>query len=155
MLSVKYGHWSYMGIFNCFYVFSVYLEGFWRVKYIYMACISHSACDIKLKYVRISFQVICRTWQTAHKMKSQRGPLGPGDSDNDNLRIKRYIAKYTINPAIANGIAEFVGSVEVLYLLCCFNFLFSLGVDCIHNRSEPPHLKQIGSKSIGTRFYDP
>lgn len=58
-------------------------------------------------------EVICRTWQTAHKMKSQRGPLGPADSDNDNLRIKRYIAKYTINAAIANGIAEFVGSVEV------------------------------------------
>ena len=49
-------------------------------------------------------------------MKSQRGPIGPGGSDNDNLRIKRYVAKYTINPAIANGIAEFVGSVEVCNL---------------------------------------
>ncbi|GLT30141.1 hypothetical protein SLA2020_049590 [Shorea laevis] len=58
-------------------------------------------------------EVICRTWQTAHKMKSQRGPIGPGGSDNDNLRIKRYIAKYTINPAIANGFAKFVGSIEV------------------------------------------
>ncbi|KAJ0094306.1 hypothetical protein Patl1_16892 [Pistacia atlantica] len=57
--------------------------------------------------------VICRTWQTAHKMKSQRGPIGPSASDNDNLRIKRYIAKYTINPAIANGFSQFVGSVEV------------------------------------------
>ncbi|KAJ6351477.1 hypothetical protein OIU78_007405 [Salix suchowensis] len=58
-------------------------------------------------------EVICRTWQTAHKMKSQRGLIGPDGSDNDNFRIRRYIAKYTINPAIANGFAEFVGSVEV------------------------------------------
>lgn len=46
-------------------------------------------------------------------MKSQRGLIGPDGSDNDNFRIRRYIAKYTINPAIANGFAEFVGSVEV------------------------------------------
>ncbi|KAI9390410.1 hypothetical protein POPTR_008G177900v4 [Populus trichocarpa] len=58
-------------------------------------------------------EVISRTWQTAHKMKSQRGLIGPGGSDNDNFRIRRYIAKYTINPAIANGLAKFVGSVEV------------------------------------------
>ncbi|WRX15362.1 Urease [Theobroma cacao] len=58
-------------------------------------------------------EVISRTWQTAHKMKSQRGPIGPSGSDSDNIRIKRYVAKYTINPAIANGIAEFVGSAEV------------------------------------------
>lgn len=58
-------------------------------------------------------QVICRTWQTAHKMKVERGPLAPSDNDNDNFRIKRYIAKYTINPAIANGFANYVGSVEV------------------------------------------
>ncbi|KAJ8758884.1 hypothetical protein K2173_002663 [Erythroxylum novogranatense] len=58
-------------------------------------------------------EVVSRTWQTAHKMKSQRGWIGPGKSDNDNFRIKRYIAKYTINPAIANGLADFVGSVEV------------------------------------------
>ena len=57
-------------------------------------------------------EVIIRTWQTAHKMKVQRGPL-PGDSErNDNTRIKRYIAKYTINPAIAQGFAREVGSVE-------------------------------------------
>ena len=57
-------------------------------------------------------EVICRTWQTAHKMKAQRGPL-PEDSDrNDNHRVKRYIAKYTINPAITHGIAGLVGSVE-------------------------------------------
>ncbi|MDJ0704656.1 MAG: urease subunit alpha [Leptolyngbyaceae cyanobacterium MO_188.B28] len=58
-------------------------------------------------------EVIIRTWQTAHKMKVQRGPL-PEDSDrNDNLRAKRYVAKYTINPAITHGIADQVGSVEV------------------------------------------
>jgi urease subunit alpha len=58
-------------------------------------------------------EVITRTWQTAHKMKIQRGPL-PGDrSQNDNVRIKRYVTKYTINPAITHGIAYDVGSVEV------------------------------------------
>lgn len=58
-------------------------------------------------------EVILRTWQTAHKMKLQRGAL-PGDSErHDNFRIKRYIAKYTINPAIAHGISHEVGSLEV------------------------------------------
>jgi len=58
-------------------------------------------------------EVIMRTWQTAHKMKVQRGPL-PGDgSRNDNTRVKRYVAKYTINPAIAHGISHVVGSLEV------------------------------------------
>ena len=58
-------------------------------------------------------EVIIRTWQTAHKMKAQRGAL-PGDSErHDNTRVKRYVAKYTINPAIANGIAHEVGSIEV------------------------------------------
>jgi urease subunit alpha len=58
-------------------------------------------------------EVILRTWQTAHKMKSQRGAL-PGDSArHDNSRVKRYIAKYTINPAIAHGISHIVGSLEV------------------------------------------
>jgi urease subunit alpha len=58
-------------------------------------------------------EVIIRTWQTAHKMKQQRGKL-PGDSDrHDNFRAKRYIAKYTINPAIAHGISHEVGSIEV------------------------------------------
>lgn len=57
-------------------------------------------------------EVIMRTWQTAHKMKVQRGPLA-GDSDqNDNTRAKRYVAKYTINPALTHGIANYVGSVE-------------------------------------------
>ncbi len=58
-------------------------------------------------------EVICRTWQTADKMKRQRGPL-PGDKPGaDNLRVRRYIAKYTINPAITHGIAREVGSVDV------------------------------------------
>jgi len=57
-------------------------------------------------------EVIVRTWQSADKMKRERGPL-PGDSDrHDNARIKRYLAKYTINPAIAHGLSETVGSVQ-------------------------------------------
>ncbi|WP_184381655.1 urease subunit alpha [Roseococcus suduntuyensis] len=58
-------------------------------------------------------EVIIRTWQTAHKMKVQRGRLPGETGENDNLRCRRYIAKYTINPAIAQGIAQHVGSVEV------------------------------------------
>jgi urease subunit alpha len=58
-------------------------------------------------------EVIMRTWQTAHKMKVQRGPLPQDSSRNDNFRVKRYVAKYTINPAITHGIAHAVGSVEV------------------------------------------
>jgi urease subunit alpha len=58
-------------------------------------------------------EVICRTWQTADKMKRQRGPL-PGDAQgDDNTRVRRYVAKYTINPAIAHGIAHEVGSIAV------------------------------------------
>ncbi len=58
-------------------------------------------------------EVIIRTWQTAHKMKGQRGTLPEDTARNDNFRVKRYIAKYTINPAIANGISHDVGSIEV------------------------------------------
>jgi urease subunit alpha len=58
-------------------------------------------------------EVIARTWQTAHKMRRQRGSLAGDQTGNDNLRIRRYVAKYTINPAITHGIAEQVGSVEV------------------------------------------
>ncbi|OOY44287.1 urease subunit alpha, partial [Solemya velum gill symbiont] len=58
-------------------------------------------------------EVICRTWQTAHKMKEQRGSLESDPAEHDNFRAKRYIAKYTINPAITHGIAHEVGSVEV------------------------------------------
>ena len=58
-------------------------------------------------------EVITRTWQTAHKMRGERGRLRDERGDNDNMRIRRYIAKYTINPAITHGIAPHVGSVEV------------------------------------------
>ena len=58
-------------------------------------------------------EVILRTWQTAHKMKAQRGALAGDRSDHDNHRAKRYIAKYTINPAITHGISHAVGSIEV------------------------------------------
>jgi urease subunit alpha len=57
-------------------------------------------------------EVIIRTWQTAHKMKVQRGPLSGDSERNDNMRVKRYVAKYTINPAIAQGFAQEVGSIE-------------------------------------------
>ena len=57
-------------------------------------------------------EVILRTWQTAHKMKVQRGPLAGDDAEADNARIKRYVSKYTINPAIAHGISHAVGSIE-------------------------------------------
>ncbi len=58
-------------------------------------------------------EVLIRTWQTAHKMKVQRGRLPEEQGDNDNLRVRRYIAKYTINPAIAHGMAHEIGSIEV------------------------------------------
>ena len=58
-------------------------------------------------------EVIIRTWQTADKMKRQRGPLPEETGDNDNFRVRRYIAKYTINPAIAQGISKQIGSIEV------------------------------------------
>jgi urease subunit alpha len=57
-------------------------------------------------------EVIIRTWQTADKMKRQRGPLAEETGDNDNARAKRYIAKYTINPAIAHGVSKHIGSIE-------------------------------------------
>ncbi|AKH67887.1 urease, alpha subunit [Spongiibacter sp. IMCC21906] len=58
-------------------------------------------------------EVVCRTWQTAHKMKVQRGPLPEDSAYSDNFRARRYIAKYTINPAITQGLAHEVGSIEV------------------------------------------
>ncbi len=58
-------------------------------------------------------EVAIRTWQTAHKMKQQRGRLPQETGDNDNLRVRRYVAKYTINPAIAHGVSGHLGSVEV------------------------------------------
>lgn len=57
-------------------------------------------------------EVLIRTWQTADKMKKQRGPLAEETGDNDNFRVRRYIAKYTINPAIAHGIAHEIGSIQ-------------------------------------------
>jgi urease subunit alpha len=57
-------------------------------------------------------EVVIRTWQTAHKMKLQRGALAEDSARNDNFRVKRYIAKYTINPALTHGIADTVGSIE-------------------------------------------
>src|SRR6202166_3311217 len=57
-------------------------------------------------------EVVTRTWQTAHKMKTQRGPLSEDSSRNDNHRAKRYVAKYTINPAITHGMSHEVGSIE-------------------------------------------
>jgi len=58
-------------------------------------------------------EVILRTWQTAHKMKDQRGALSQDSDRNDNTRVKRYVAKYTINPAITHGISQYVGSIEI------------------------------------------
>ena len=58
-------------------------------------------------------EVIVRTWQTAHKMKVQRGALPGETGGNDNFRVRRYVAKYTINPAIAHGVSRYIGSVEV------------------------------------------
>lgn len=58
-------------------------------------------------------EVLIRTWQTADKMKRQRGSLPQEQGDNDNFRVKRYIAKYTINPAVAQGISRHIGSIEV------------------------------------------
>ncbi len=58
-------------------------------------------------------EVITRTWQTAHKMKEERGRLTEENGENDNFRAKRYVSKYTINPAIAQGISDYVGSIEV------------------------------------------
>ncbi|WP_209424534.1 urease subunit alpha [Pararhodobacter sp. SW119] len=58
-------------------------------------------------------EVIIRTWQTAHKMKRQRGPLPEEQGANDNARVRRYIAKYTINPAIVHGMSRHIGSIEV------------------------------------------
>ncbi len=58
-------------------------------------------------------EVITRTWQTADKMKKQRGSLTEETGNNDNFRVRRYVAKYTINPAIAHGVSDYVGSIEV------------------------------------------
>ena len=71
-------------------------------------------------------EVLIRTWQTADKMKKQRGRLAEETGDNDNMRVRRYIAKYTINPAIAHGISHEIGSIEVGKRadLCLWNTAF-------------------------------
>jgi urease subunit alpha len=79
-------------------------------------------------------EVIIRTWQTAHKMKVQRGALPQERGDNDNARAKRYIAKYTINPAIAHGVSKHIGSVEkgkLADLVLWSPAFFGVKPDCI------------------------
>ena len=79
-------------------------------------------------------EVIIRTWQTADKMKKQRGRLPQEKGDNDNVRVKRYIAKYTINPAIAHGVSKLIGSVEkgkLADLVLWSPAFFGVKPDCI------------------------
>ncbi|MFL9824457.1 urease subunit alpha [Rhodoplanes sp. SY1] len=79
-------------------------------------------------------EVIIRTWQTADKMKKQRGRLPGETGDNDNLRVRRYVAKYTINPAIAHGVANHIGSVEpgkLADLVLWSPAFFGVKPDCI------------------------
>src|SRR5215468_9901865 len=79
-------------------------------------------------------EVILRTWQTADKMKRQRGRLPDEQGDNDNARVKRYVAKYTINPAIAHGVAKHIGSVEkgkLADLVLWSPAFFGVKPDCI------------------------
>jgi len=79
-------------------------------------------------------EVIIRTWQTADKMKKQRGRLPQEKGDNDNVRVKRYVAKYTINPAIAHGVSKLIGSVEkgkLADLVLWSPAFFGVKPDCI------------------------
>jgi urease subunit alpha len=79
-------------------------------------------------------EVIIRTWQTAHKMKKQRGRLKEEKGDNDNARAKRYVAKYTINPAIAHGVSKHIGSVEkgkLADLVLWSSAFFGVKPDCV------------------------
>ncbi|HXW50250.1 MAG TPA: urease subunit alpha [Xanthobacteraceae bacterium] len=79
-------------------------------------------------------EVVIRTWQTADKMKRQRGRLPQEKGDNDNVRVKRYVAKYTINPAIAHGVAKLIGSVEkgkLADLVLWSPAFFGVKPDCI------------------------
>ena len=79
-------------------------------------------------------EVIIRTWQTADKMKKQRGRMKEEKGDNDNVRVKRYVAKYTINPAIAHGVSKLIGSVEkgkMADLVLWSPAFFGVKPDCI------------------------
>jgi len=79
-------------------------------------------------------EVIIRTWQTADKMKKQRGRMKEERGDNDNVRVKRYVAKYTINPAIAQGVSKHIGSVEkgkMADLVLWSPAFFGVKPDCI------------------------
>ena len=79
-------------------------------------------------------EVIIRTWQTADKMKKQRGRMKEEKGDNDNVRAKRYIAKYTINPAIAHGVSHIIGSIEkgkMADLVLWSPAFFGVKPDCI------------------------
>jgi urease subunit alpha len=79
-------------------------------------------------------EVIIRTWQTADKMKKQRGRLKEEKGDNDNARVKRYVAKYTINPAIAHGVSKIIGSIEkgkMADLVLWSPAFFGVKPDCI------------------------
>jgi urease subunit alpha len=79
-------------------------------------------------------EVIIRTWQTADKMKKQRGRLREEKGDNDNVRVKRYVAKYTINPAIAHGVSKIIGSIEkgkLADLVLSSPAFFGVKPDCI------------------------
>ena len=79
-------------------------------------------------------EVIIRTWQTADKMKKQRGRMKDEKGDNDNVRVKRYVAKYTINPAIAHGVSKIIGSVEkgkMADLVLWSPAFFGVKPDCI------------------------
>jgi urease subunit alpha len=78
--------------------------------------------------------VIIRTWQTADKMKKQRGRLPEETGDSDNVRVRRYVAKYTINPAIAHGVSKLIGSVEkgkLADLVLWSPAFFGVKPDCI------------------------
>src|SRR5436305_10365903 len=79
-------------------------------------------------------EVIIRTWQTADKMKKQRGRMKEEKGDNDNVRVKRYVAKYTINPAIAHGVSKIIGSIEkgkMADLVLWSPAFFGVKPDCI------------------------
>ena len=93
-------------------------------------------------------EVIIRTWQTADKMKKQRGRLAEEMGENDNMRVRRYIAKYTINPAIAHGISQHIGSIEVGKRadLCLWNPAF-FGVK--------PEMVLIGGSIVCAQMGDP